>query len=93
LIALIDIQLGIQFGLACEQLLEPILMFEGTVHLGLAVYKFLLGACHATLLLCHELVQTSQRMLDALNRPNRICRVQVRGIRCASPIFRPLVSN
>jgi hypothetical protein len=45
-------------------------MFEGTVRLCLVV---------------QQLLQTSQRMLDALDRPNRIHCVQVRGIRGTTP--------
>ena len=81
LIALVEIQLGIQFRLTRKQLLQAFLMFEGTVRLCLVVHKLLLCACHAALLFCRQLVQAPQRMLDALDRPNRIRRIQVRGIR------------
>ena len=60
-------------------------MFERAVRLCLVVHKLLFCACHTALLFNSQLVQTSQRKLDALDRPNRIRGVQVRGIRGTTP--------
>ena len=84
MVSLIEIQLRIQFGLTREQLLQSLLMFEGAVCLCLVVYKLLVCPRHATPLIRRQLIQTSQRMLDALDGPNRIRRTQVRGIRSSA---------
>src|SRR5437763_11922545 len=60
-------------------------MLEGAVRLCLVVHNLLLCACHTALLFCSQLVQASQSMLDALNRPDRIRWIQVRGIRSPAP--------
>ena len=86
LIALIEIQLGIQLGLAGKQLLQSFVMFEGTVSLRLVVHKLLLCTGHTTLLFRRKLIQAAQSVLDALNRPDRIRRIQVRGIRGSASI-------
>ena len=71
-----SLDLGVDFS-PVEQVIQPFLVLERTICLGLIIHKFLLGACHAILLLGCQFVQASQRMLDTLDRPDRIRRVQV----------------
>ena len=49
--------------------------------MGLVVHQLLLDPGHAALLVVRELVQISQRVLYALDRSNRIYRIQLRGVR------------
>jgi hypothetical protein len=51
LIALVQIQLRIQFRLTHQQLLEPIVMLERAIGLRLEIRKLFLCACDAALLL------------------------------------------
>src|SRR5580658_8599383 len=56
------------------------LMFKWPITLQLIVREFLLDPHHARLLVCSELVQTPQSVLDALNGSDSVDRVEVRGV-------------
>ena len=56
-------------------------MFKWPITLQLIVGEFLLDPHHPPLLVCSELVQTPQSVLDALNGPDWVDRVEVRGVR------------
>ncbi len=81
LVALVEIQQFTQFRLPREQFLQPLLMFEWPIALQLIVGEFLFNPHHAPLLVCSELVQTPQSVLDALDGPDWVDRVEVCGVR------------
>src|SRR5580658_8629270 len=55
-------------------------MFKWPITLQLIVGELLLDPYHPPLLICSELVQTPQSVLDTLNGPDWVDRVEVRGV-------------
>ena len=84
MIALVEVQEGIELRLPGEQLFQPLLVLERAIRLRLIVRKLLLDADHSILLLRCEAVEISQGVFDALDSPNGVRGVEVCRIRGSS---------
>src|ERR1039458_1129117 len=93
-LALVEIERRIQFSLAAQHLLEPRLVLERLARLLLEIPQHLFSAGRALPFIGLCLVQSAQRILDALHRPDRILGVQLRLVDPRSPdeqLRQPLV--
>src|ERR1035437_5852922 len=93
-LALVKVESRIQFGLAAQQFLKSHLVLVRPARLFLKIPQHLFSAVRAVPLLRHGLVQSAQRVFDALHGPDGILRVQLRLVDARSPdeqLRQPLV--